>query len=231
MKKISIRCVLLLFVVVLLMCTTITGVYAITIDDEQNYKYDEIIIPKVFEDFELEDPSFVINYNEMFEYYLPNSDSTIDESIPEYVLVYLSTNMSSEMPIADVFGEYILKNTSIGYPFAYGYGIYIPSTEEVYSLTHAYELGIEGIEKVFTEAKIGRLIGDMDKDRKITIKDATYLQKCLAGILEFDKYDYITAYEYEENPPLLYVSDFNRDCERNIKDATAIQKHLAKMDC
>lgn len=220
----------LILVMVFMGYTALMNVSAISVDEENKYKYDEIIIPKVFQDYELENPDLIIYYNEIFEYHLSNEVSTNDESIPEYVLVYLNTNMSLDMPSADVFGDYILKNTSMGHPFAYGYGIYIPSTEEVYGLTYAYELDIEGIESVFTEAKIGKLIGDLDKDRKITIKDATYIQKCLAGLLEFDKYDYITAFEYEENPPLLYVSDFNRDCERNIKDATAIQKHLAKMD-
>ena len=135
-----------------------------------------------------------------------------------------------DMPVGEVFGYYVLMNSSGGYPYAYGYGIFIPSTEEIYDLSVAYKMGIEGIESVFTEVKIGKLIGDMDKDREITIKDATIIQKCLAGISEFDKNDYIIAFSYEDNPPLLYVSDFNRDCNRNIEDATAIQKHLAKMD-
>ncbi|MGN0504842.1 MAG: hypothetical protein ACI4HJ_07365 [Ruminococcus sp.] len=224
------KSIALILVMALLGCAALVNVSAISVDTENKYKYDEIIIPKVFQDYELENPDLVIYYNEVFEYYAHDTDSSQDESIPEYVLIYLSTNMSYDMPTADVFGEYILKSTSIGYPFAYGYGIYIPSTKEVYSLTYAYELGIEGIEQVFTEAKIGRLIGDMDKDREITIKDATIIQKCLAGISEFDKNDYIIAFSYEDNPPLLYVSDFNRDCNRNIEDATAIQKHLAKMD-
>lgn len=224
------KSIALILVMALLGCAALVNVSAISVDTENKYKYDEIIIPKVFQDYELENPDLVIYYNEVFEYYAHDTDSSQDESIPEYVLIYLSTNMSAEMPTADVFGEYILKRTSIGYPFAYGYGIYIPSTKEVYGLTYAYKLGIEGIEQVFTEAKIGRLIGDMDKDREITIKDATIIQKCLAGISEFDKNDYIIAFSYEDNPPLLYVSDFNRDCNRNIEDATAIQKHLAKMD-
>ena len=224
------KSIALILVMALLGCAALVNVSAISVDTENKYKYDEIIIPKVFQDYELENPDLVIYYNEVFEYYAHDTDSSQDESIPEYVLIYLNSNMCMDMPVGDVFGDYVLMNSSGGYPYAYGYGIFIPSTEEIYDLSVAYKMGIEGIESVFTEVKIGKLIGDMDKDREITIKDATIIQKCLSGISEFDKNDYIIAFSYEDNPPLLYVSDFNRDCKRNISDATAIQKYLAEID-
>ncbi len=218
--------IVIILLSVLLCCSFLINISAVSVDTE--YKYDEIIVEKVVRDYDLEDQELIIYYNEIFEHYFSDTVSSQDESIPEYVLIYLNTNMGLSMPSADVFDDYILKNTSIGYPFAYGYGLYIPSTEKVYDLSYAYnKLDIKGIEAVFTEANIGELIGDMDKDRKITVRDATYIQKCIVGILEYDKFDYIDAFEYQEKPPLLYVSDFNRDCERNIKDATAIQKYIA----
>ncbi len=202
---------------------------AAVIDDENKYKYDEIIIPKVFENDELEDPEFIVYYSELYEYYSSQKTAAENGDVPDYVLVYITSNRVGPMNVAEVFDDFILENDCYEYPFTFGYGVYVPSNEEIYSLSYAYEIKLEGIEKVFTEYGLGRLIGDMDGDRKITIKDATYIQKCLAGINKFFG-DIIISFQSIENPPLLYISDFNRDCKRNIKDATAIQKHLAKID-
>ncbi|MBE6738322.1 MAG: hypothetical protein E7566_06700 [Ruminococcaceae bacterium] len=57
-------------------------------------------------------------------------------------------------------------------------------------------------------------LGDVDKDGKVTIKDATFIQKCVAGLNNL-----------EENGK--FTADANRDGAVNIKDATEIQKHLA----
>lgn len=56
--------------------------------------------------------------------------------------------------------------------------------------------------------------GDADFDGKITIKDATVIQKHLAGIVEFSN-------------AAIHFADVVGDSILNIKDATAIQKYLA----
>ena len=195
------------------------------IDPENKYKYEDIILPEFFDEDELEEePLIEIYYSEKYEYYSDNN-ATEDEAVPDYVLIYLRTNMCTAMPIAYAYGDYVLFQTSGEIPFAFGRGIYIPKTQEVMSLTAACDRGIEGIDKVFTEAGVGRLIGDMDKDRRISIKDATYIQKILAGIEGFTE-PTIYAAGFDETLPIS-ISDFNRDRVRNIKDATAIQKYLA----
>ena len=227
MKKISFALMSVLLILVFMF--SVFNVSAVASTAENN-KYYEIIIPKVFEDYDFEDPEFVIYYSELYEYFSSPKTTAENEDVPDYVLVNVSSNRIGPMYAAKVFGDYILENDCHEYPFTFGYGIYIPSKEEIYSLSYAYEMNIEGIEKVFTEYGLGKLIGDMDEDNQITIKDATCIQKCLAGISEFAVSDIISAFQNEENPPILYVSDFNRDCKRNIKDATAIQKYLAKID-
>lgn len=56
--------------------------------------------------------------------------------------------------------------------------------------------------------------GDVDYSGEVNIKDATTVQKFVAGILD-------------EGTPLMQDADFNRDTEINIKDVTDIQKYLA----
>ena len=69
-------------------------------------------------------------------------------------------------------------------------------------------------------------IGDMNNDGKLNIRDTTYLQKGLAGLVEMPKvtFDFEDFMNYD-------VTDFNGDGELNIQDATAIQKYIAKIDC
>lgn len=58
------------------------------------------------------------------------------------------------------------------------------------------------------------LLGDIDCDQRLTIKDATALQKYVAGMVGLNTQDKINA-------------DFNLDGKINVRDATAIQKKLA----
>lgn len=63
---------------------------------------------------------------------------------------------------------------------------------------------------------IGCIIGDVNGDRKLNIRDATLIQKYLAKL---------TVYSGEQ----VYLADFNGDKVVNIKDATTIQKKLANL--
>ena len=57
-------------------------------------------------------------------------------------------------------------------------------------------------------------LGDVNRDGAVNIKDATAIQKKLAGLISLD----------EEQ---MFLADFNEDGNVNIKDATQIQKRLA----
>ena len=154
-------------------------------------------------------------YYESYRYFSPDNTETGDEATPDYVLIYLSGTIYTNIPIEYIFGDYVMMQSHGKTPFLFGYGIYVPQKQEVYDLVEAYNLGIEGIEKVFTDCGLGHLHGDMDGDRSLTVKDATEIQKCLANI---------------DGKTIASVQDFNRDGERNVKDATAIQKYIAGLE-
>ncbi|MBQ5399213.1 MAG: type I pullulanase [Ruminococcus sp.] len=59
-------------------------------------------------------------------------------------------------------------------------------------------------------------LGDVNRDKKLNIKDATEIQKKLALLTEFDAEQ-------------MALADFNKDGAVSIKDATAIQMRLAKL--
>ncbi len=77
-------------------------------------------------------------------------------------------------------------------------------TEEDITVTYKYEL-----------YKAPRLVsGDVSEDDRITIADATAIQKYIAGLVEF-------------NDEQLVNGDYDYSGDLNIKDATMLQKHLA----
>ena len=61
------------------------------------------------------------------------------------------------------------------------------------------------------------ILGDVDDNGKVNIKDATMIQKAVAKIISLTDAEQIRA-------------DVNADTKVNIKDATAIQKYVAKIE-
>lgn len=166
-------------------------------------------------------------YNEGYKYYA--SDSTYGAT-PDFVLIEAYENISGQALAAELFGDYVLQSDVHHFPATFGYFIYLPETNEIYSLQTAFEMGLEGVYTVFTEGNLGRLMGDVNNDRRLNVKDATLIQKHLAGLAEIES-DYIEAFIYseKENVPVA-ISDFNRDKKINIRDATAIQKSIAGLE-
>lgn len=62
-----------------------------------------------------------------------------------------------------------------------------------------------------------KILGDVNGDSKVNVKDATMIQKAVAKIIKLTEKEDLRA-------------DVNADSKINIKDATAIQKFVAKID-
>ena len=230
MKKI------LCFVLAILLLTTVFSMSVLA--DE--YEYESAFV-EYFEDYlreftgGLADKADWYTYNEICYYYGEDRSIcvTADPSrVPDYVLIKAKINIfvnGTEMVGDEIFGDYVLKREGTEGPNTLNYYIYIPNDNEILPISNAVAFGnCEDIDRLFSENYIeSRLIGDVDKDRKLNIKDATLIQKCLAGIAEFDFDDSLNGIIFSDERVPFYLSDFNRDGVRNIKDATAIQKHIA----
>lgn len=104
-------------------------------------------------------------------------------------------------------------------------GVYALYENNVISLLEAFNKGIVDMDKLYDalpENTGTYRYGDADMDGKLTIKDATFIQKYIAKFEEI-RYKVLTT---EHQSSLL---NFNQDNKTNIKDATDIQKHLAKI--
>lgn len=155
--------------------------------------------------------------------------------IPDWILVFGAYMGLGPMPCYGVFGDYYIQNSSYLYPYSLGYYIYVPSESEFYTLEEAWKEDFTDIENAFTEYLITRgiasYIGDADGDNSLTILDATYIQRSLAGLCVFDSRDDLTAHtKATDTAELSYVSDIDRDGERTVMDATGIQMKLARID-
>lgn len=165
---------------------------------------------------------------------------------PEYYELYHHQNENGEVdyaivfatiyPVAESFAYGVLgdrvivcANISDG-AFCLKYGVYIAEDNMFYPIEKLYEESTyPEIREAFEKLNVGFLIGDMDNDNKITIIDATIIQRCLAEVDSFDREDKLKDYFWATNETIGYISDFDRDGERTIMDATAIQRHLAKI--
>ena len=108
-------------------------------------------------------------------------------------------------------------------PFYSGIAVYVPEVDEFFDLTkrldEIIELCPDFVETIEKE-KFGSLIGDMNWDDKISILDATIIQRCIA--------DNIRGEEFEGVDGGFCIADFNRDYSSDIMDATAIQRYLVQ---
>lgn len=86
----------------------------------------------------------------------------------------------------------------------------------VRSIREGFELGLLHMDLVAMNLPYVYVIGDADYDMRITVKDATMIQKLVAGIKD-----------YEDVVCVSRPEDKDRDGRVTIKDATAIQKEIA----
>ncbi len=176
---------------------------------------------------EITDPQYPwYGYSELYYYNsLTGGSIEMPESTPDYVLVDATAYYCPPAYKHEVIGGYVVSS-SWGIPEGITYYVYTPKDNRIYTLKAAYDAKLDGIMNVFTDYGLGFLLGDMDDDQKITIKDATYIQKSLANFEGFD------VDKKDPSIPdwvVIDMADFDLNGKINIKDATAIQKHLAKI--
>ncbi len=146
-----------------------------------------------------------------------------EEQVADYVVVFAAESTTDEAPSVKRIGDYVVASEHTYAPNELGYYVYFPYGDKVYSLEEAYEkypqYSKEMIQALdYPQSGHYRLIGDADESGTINIKDATRIQKRIAG---FD-----LGVVYREHLEL-EASDFNGDGSLDIRDATAIQKEIA----
>ena len=132
--------------------------------------------------------------------------------------------------ITAIYGCYVNENKEIITEFRQSTGIMPENESDKYfallrrvlsgstvNIDDVLESNNAGDEWASPSEFVAYYIGDANGDHRVNIKDATHIQKALAGLVELDRVEMIAA-------------EVDRTDMITIKDATTIQKWLARMD-
>ncbi len=192
----------------------------------------------------------IYGYNDNGELQIPEYSTELvyehyaDEtsSVPEYVILFVHCNGNGDRLWHEVNGYYLLGDYSARFDYKLTYLVYYPTTKDVCWLDSVllqdfdeYSQFIkQGISvELLANQRCSLLIGDVNRDYTLNVKDATEIQKFTAELdaCYTDIEDVVIGFndkmygEWER-----YISDFNRDGKRDIRDATAIQKYIAGLE-
>lgn len=161
----------------------------------------------------------VLRYKELYRHKDKNGET-------DWVLINGSTNMEYPAPLNTIIGNRVILLGSCGVPFDSGYGVYDVKNDTFVDASKAARGGYDGFVKVFDELGGGRLLGDLDGDNRLTIIDATVIQRCLVGVRDYPTDDEIRVDDGLWSYSAKYYSDFDRDGTRSILDVTKLQRYL-----
>ncbi len=195
---------------------------------ENSVTFEDLTAPTVFKYKEkvlgLLEGQNICHYEEVYEHFANEGDAT-----PDFVLIRAYSDLVMEADFTYYFNEYVMYEESTSTPAEFGYFVYLPDENKIYTLVDAFEKNIENVYSIFTEGILGDMTGDVNFDGKLNIRDATFIQKDVANKASvYEKY-YMVKGRYDSTRAMK-IADFNRDGKFNIRDATAIQKHLAGVD-
>lgn len=205
-----------------------TGTAAEAYAVENSVTFEDLAAPTVFKFKEnvlkLLEGENICHYEEVYEHFENQGDAT-----PDFVLVRAYSDLVMDAEFTYYFKDYVMYESSTSTPAEFGYFVYLPEENKLYTLVEAFEKGVENVYDIFIEGVLGDMTGDVNFDGKLNIRDATLIQKDVANTASIYEKFY-TAKGFYDSTRTTKITDFNRDGKMNIRDATAIQKHLAGVD-
>lgn len=162
------------------------------------------------------------NYNEEYYHYDVNNQL-------EWVLVYCLVSVTPSNNYV-VFGDMVSFHGASD-PLGIGYGVYDVASQKFIDIVDLDDLSeYEGLKDHIYDAGLLYPIGDYDLDKKLTVLDATGIQRLLAGLVPDDDIINDSYRNQKSDNELKYSTDIDRDGKRTVMDATAIQLKLAWLE-
>lgn len=170
-------------------------------------------------------PSTKVAYDEGMLHYeeIGLLDVDYDDAF-DFLLISTALPIVSDALDSMVLGDRYIACNHIYYPFRFTYAFFDIEKAEFVPLTENILDEYPLMDYYFDEYKIGVPFGDADCNSKLSVLDATYIQRVVAKLDEFGIDENLSYY----NLPTDFRSDINFDNEVNILDATCIQLILAK---
>lgn len=197
------------------------SVVAFATENDKEYLFEDKFIERYVDTVLGELDSY--GYNEIYYHYNENNEL-------DWVLVGCFSGAVEPWFVQQTVGNRLIEASIETLPFSLGMAIYDVKADGFCELTTDALSKYIGLEDALSELKLGRVIGDVDNDNELTIFDATFIQRVVAKLAQYDEDDYIGDTHSVNDDPVFYLSDYNRDGERSILDATAIQRAVAKLE-
>ncbi len=198
------------------------GIYKLPIKPQPDHLF-EVRFIEQYEDVIFSESH---EYDELYYHYDENGEI-------DWALIYACSYNSPPWNYHGIYKDRILMYGDQS-PFCFRYGIYDVKNDKFLDIFYTPFIfdEYEGLEETIDAQKLGYPIGDADLDRELTILDATFIQRTLAGLCSFSYYDEVLWYygykSWDELGYPKYISDFDRDGEHTVMDATAIQNALVR---
>lgn len=207
----------------MLMCLVHVSAEENTPDIIGNGKYEAVFVERLnlhYSDLGYS-PSY--GYEELYFHY--GESEIADETEPEYALVMAHNGTVAFSITPYYWGDWVYFDFNSYPPGGVPYYIYVPAEDKIYTVEEAVNAGIKDIETALKKIEYCALLGDVDGNYILNIKDATEIQKFVAGLDSA-----LSGTHYSEL--MNVVANFARDVSWtvNVKDATAIQKHIAGLE-
>ena len=148
----------------------------------------------------------------------------------DWVLISARSLVPNEGNYYGVFDDVVMYSSE-DYPFDCGYGVYDCAEDTYYSITEAWNRGYADLHDVFinrvtSETNVD-LLGDADHDGKLTIIDATLIQRFLVGITDLEESSWwFEHYGSHFGTQLTSLADYDASGTVNAVDVTRIQRAL-----
>ncbi|MBQ8860980.1 MAG: dockerin type I repeat-containing protein [Ruminococcus sp.] len=216
---------LLSFVLVFAMIISVAVIPAFSFSDDSVRYYRKNFTDKYVKPYDAADGYYF--YYEQYHHYIDENDP---DSEIDWVLVYAGDMSYEQGKVKQVVGRRIFFADESSSPFVFKYAVYDVEKNEFYPISDELFEKYDGLYDAFHREEAGVAgikIGDADFDKKLTVIDATVIQRAIAKISDFNEKDDLSEYQ-DCGGGLNYVSDFDRDGERTVLDATRIQRYLAQ---
>ena len=149
-----------------------------------------------------------------------------------YRLVRASTNMCSPIIYSPIIKGYVFESVNAYYPYNLAVCAVNPESGMIISIEDAMKNDYIDANEVFNyyiENKNSfrfemALLGDINQDYSLDVKDVTLLQRSIAGIANIEK---TVANNYSVNS--IDINDYNNDGCISINDVTDIQRKIANI--
>lgn len=215
MKKLI--CIIL--TVVMILSVGVVTASAQNVEEKQHLYKDKFIELSQFSEKDDNDSwARFTDYDELYYHINEQSGDT------DWVLITVRVNMFNPWEVVDVMsvGDRLIRWWAPGVAvYSFGYVVYDVVNDKLYDIRGAKRANFDGLVEAFDELEIGCVRGDIDKDKVISVLDATEIQLYLSELKQwdYDDYSYIPA-----------LGDVDEDGDMTILDATSIQLKLAEID-